>query len=257
MNIYLDIETIPGQSPNVREALAASAALEKADVRAPSNYKDEAKIADYIAAKHAEIDDSVDERWRKTSLDGAYGQIVVAAIAIDDAPPVAFYHPEWAIAERAILHTLFDALQAAYDPARMTRPTFIGHNIVSFDLRFIFQRAVLNGVLPPSIIPFNARPWDTTVFDTMTEWAGVGNRVSLDKLCSAFGIPTKGSEIGDEIDGSKVWDYMQAGRIADVVEYCKGDVERVRAIHRRMTFAEAPEAMTGDDSPNARETADR
>ena len=164
---------------------------------------------------------------------------VVAAIAIDNSPPVAFYHPEWAIAERAILHAMFDALQDAYDPARMTRPTFIGHNIVSFDLRFLFQRAVLNGVLPPSIIPFNARPWDTTVFDTMTAWAGVGNRVSLDKLCSAFGIAKKGSEIGDDIDGSKVWDYVRTGRIADVVEYCKGDVERVRAIHRRMTFAEA------------------
>ena len=54
------------------------------------------------------------------------------------------------------------------------------------------------------------------IFDTMTAWAGVGN-----------------------IDGSKVWDYVRTGRIADVVEYCKGDVERVRAIHRRMTFAEA------------------
>ena len=53
MNIYLDIETIPGQQPAVREALAADAAIEKAAVRAPSNYKDETKIAEYIAAKHA------------------------------------------------------------------------------------------------------------------------------------------------------------------------------------------------------------
>lgn len=239
MNIYLDIETIPGQSPTVRDALAASAALEKADVRAPSNYKDETKIAEYIVAKHAEIDSAADEKWRKTALDGAYGQIVVASIAVDDAPPVAFYRDEWATAERDILLALFDALRAVHDPARMTRPTFIGHNIVAFDLRFIFQRAVLNGVIPPSIIPFNARPWDDSVFDTMTAWAGVGNRVSLGKLCGAFGIAKKGSEIGDDIDGSKVWDYVRTGRIADVVEYCKGDVERVRAIHRRMTFAEA------------------
>lgn len=77
MNIYLDIETIPGQSPTVRDALSASAALEKADVRAPSNYKDETKIAEYIAAKHAEIDSAADEKWRKTALDGAYGQNVV------------------------------------------------------------------------------------------------------------------------------------------------------------------------------------
>jgi len=237
MNIYIDIETIPGQQPAVREALAADAAIEKAAVRAPSNYKDETKIAEYIAAKHAEIDSAADEKWRKTALDGAYGQIVVASIAVDDAPPVAFYRDEWATAERDILLDLFDALRDAHDPARMTRPTFIGHNIVAFDLRFIFQRAVLNGVIPPSIIPFNARPWDDSVFDTMTAWAGVGNRVSLDKLCGAFGIAKKGSEIGDDIDGSKVWDYVQAGRIADVAKYCNADVERVRSIHRRMIFA--------------------
>lgn len=76
----------------------------------------------------------------------------------------------------------------------------------------------------------------------MTAWAGIGNRISLDKLCRVMGIPTKGSEIGDEIDGSKVWDFVQAGRIADVATYCCGDVERVREIHRRMTFAYQQEA---------------
>lgn len=239
MKVYIDIETIPGQNPAVLDALRADAATEKAAVRAPSNYKDKAKIAEYIAAQHAAIDADIEEKWRKTSFDGAYGQIVVAAIAIDDAPPVAFYRDEWATAERDILRDLFGALRDANQPSCMTRPTFIGHNIVAFDLRFIFQRAVLNGVIPASIIPFNARPWDDTVFDTMVAWAGVGKRVSLDKLCGAFGLPKKGSEIGDEIDGSKVWDYVQAGRIADVAEYCKADVERTRALHRRMTFVEA------------------
>lgn len=239
MNVYLDIETIPGQDPAVLDALRADAAIEKAAVRAPSNYKDQAKIDEFIAGKHAEIDAGIEEKWRKTSFDGAYGQIVVAAIAIDDAPPDAFYLDEWATAERYILRDLFCTLRNAHNPSCMTRPTFIGHNIVGFDLRFIFQRAVLNRVIPASIIPFNARPWDDTVFDTMIAWAGVGNRVSLDKLCGAFGLPKKGSEIGDEIDGSKVWDYVQAGRIADVAEYCKADVERTRALHRRMTFAEA------------------
>lgn len=33
-----------------------------------------------------------------------------------------------------------------------------------------------------------------------------------------------------------VWDFVRAGRIADVATYCAGDVERVRAIHKRMTF---------------------
>lgn len=239
MNIYLDIETIPGQSPAVREALAADAAIEKANVRAPSNYKDEAKIAEYIAAKHAEIDEAADEKWRKTSFDGAYGQIVVAAIAIDDAPPVAFFDGDWSRAESGILVSLFAAIRTAYEQNRNVRPTFIGHNLVAFDLRFIFQRAVINGVIPPAVIPFNAPAWSDMVFDTMVAWAGVGNRVSLDKVCSVLGLAKKGTEIGEDIDGSKVWDYVQAGRIAEVAEYCKADVERARSIHRRMIFAEA------------------
>ena len=127
-------------------------------------------------------------------------------------------------------------LNAAYKPNDQMRPTFIGHNIIGFDLRFIHQRSVMLGIKPPSFIPFKAKPWDTTVFDTMTEWAGVGNRVSLAKLCKVFGLDAKGSEIGEEIDGSKVWDFVQAGRIADVAKYCKGDVDRTRKIYKRLNF---------------------
>ena len=49
--------------------------------------------------------------------------------------------------------------------------------------------------------------------------------------------PFGGSEIGEEeMDGSRVWDFVQAGRLDDVAEYCRGDVERVRLLHRRLTF---------------------
>jgi hypothetical protein len=115
---------------------------------------------------------------------------------------------------------------------------FIGHNIVGFDLRFLFQRSVMLGIKPPLVFPFKAKPWDDIVFDTMTAWAGVGNRFSLSKLCKVFGLDAKGTEIGDEIDGSKVWDFVKGGRIDDVAKYCGGDVERTRAIHKRLTFSE-------------------
>jgi predicted PolB exonuclease-like 3'-5' exonuclease len=94
----------------------------------------------------------------------------------------------------------------------------------------------MNNIKPPMFIPFNAKPWDESIFDTMTAWAGHGNRVSLDKLCKIFNIPQKGSEIGEEINGSKVWDFYQAGRIADIAKYCEGDVDRTRQAYKRMTF---------------------
>jgi predicted PolB exonuclease-like 3'-5' exonuclease len=77
------------------------------------------------------------------------------------------------------------------------------------------------------------------VFDTMLAWAGGRGRVGQDKLCRVLGIDAKGSELGDEIDGSKVWDYIKDGRIADVAKYCGGDVNRARDLHRRLTFTAA------------------
>lgn len=253
MNIYLDIETIPGQSQKVRDMLAADAEREKRSIKAPGNYKDAAKISDFLEARIAEIDAAHDERWRKTALDGAFGQIVCVGVAIDDAPPVAIYREDWQAvdSERDVLEEFFALLWKSCNPSSGRHPTFIGHNIVGFDLRFIFQRAVILGVIPPPFIPFNARPWDETVFDTMVSWAGIGNRVRLDKLCDVFDLPKKGSEIGDDIDGSKVWDFVQAGRIADVADYCCGDVMRTRAIARRLTFAEcayAPSRIRAEES---------
>jgi predicted PolB exonuclease-like 3'-5' exonuclease len=51
-------------------------------------------------------------------------------------------------------------------------------------------------------------------------------------LCLALSIPTpKG-----DLDGSKVWQYVQDGRHEEVAAYCRRDVEATRQVHRRMTF---------------------
>ncbi len=167
-----------------------------------------------------------DEAVNKTSLDGAFGEIVVIGVAIDDQEPVLFYREDWQAEDREI-----DILQRFNDYLRehanksMTAPVFIGHNIVNFDYRFIFQRSVINGVKP------YYTQTKINTFDTMTEWAGYKGTVSLDKLCKVLGIEQKG-----DIDGSKVWDFVQAGKINEVAEYCAKDVERVRKIYKRMTF---------------------
>jgi hypothetical protein len=149
---------------------------------------------------------------------------------------VTFWSKDWAGTERQIMGDFFEELKYRFEPSRDRRPVFIGHNLVGFDLRFLYQRSVMLGIRPPVWLPINAKPWDDSVFDTMTAWAGFGNRVSLDKLCRAFGIAAKGSEIGEEIDGSKVYDFVKAGRIKDVAKYCAADVERTRQVHRRLTF---------------------
>lgn len=232
MNIYFDIETIPAQDPVAIELIKADNEKQKLSVKAPSNYKDQEKIDAYIKAEVEKLDAEFDSTYRKTSFDGGLGEICCIGYAIDDKPPVSIY----GVSEAFILNKFYQALMDEYNPSSQIRPKFIGHNIVSFDLRFLFQRSVMNNVKPPMMIPFSAKPWDESIFDTMTAWAGHGNRVSLDKLCKIFNIPLKGSEIGEEIDGSKVWDFYQDGRIADIAKYCEGDVERTRQAYKRMTF---------------------
>jgi predicted PolB exonuclease-like 3'-5' exonuclease len=238
MNIYFDIETIPAQKESDIAYLREESDREIAAIKAPSNYKDEAKIAEYIAAKRVEVEASFDDRYRKTSFDGAMGQVVCISYAIDDGEPVNLYSSNWEKGEPEVIKSFYDCVKMSYNPSSQQRPVFIGHNIINFDLRFLFQRSVMLGIKPPLIVPFKAKPWDENVFDTMTAWAGVGNRVSLAKLCSVFGLDAKGTEIGDEIDGSKVWDFVKSGRIEDVAKYCGGDVARTRAIHKRLTFSE-------------------
>jgi 3'-5' exonuclease len=232
MNIYFDIETIPAQDLAAIELIKADIEKQKLSVKAPGNYKDQEKIDAYIKAEVEKLDAEFDATYRKTSFDGGLGEICCIGYAIDDNAPVSIY----GASESLILLQFYQEIMAQYNPSSQTRPKFIGHNIVNFDLRFLFQRSVMNNVKPPMMIPFSAKPWDESIFDTMTAWAGHGNRVRLDKLCKIFNIPQKGSEIGEEIDGSMVWDFYQAGRIQDIAKYCAGDVERTRQAYKRMTF---------------------
>lgn len=224
MLITLDIETCPSQSEELRAEFLAN-------VKAPAQYKKPESIAEWLR-ENAEAE--ADAAWRKTSFDGAYGHVCVVGLALDDETPVAIYNDDWHAHEADVLRHVFDWIDSACMAQPNVRPMFVGHNLVEFDLRFIFQRAVVLGVKPSRFIPFSAKPWDDSVFDTMARWAGVKDRVKLDKLAKAFGLQGKG-----DIDGSQVWDYVRDGRISEIAEYCKHDVELARAIYKRMTFQQA------------------
>jgi hypothetical protein len=85
-------------------------------------------------------------------------------------------------------------------------PTFVGHYISGFDLRFILCRAVILGVQIPPCIPRDAKPWGKDVFDTMTAWAGTKDKISQDRLARALGLAGKG-----DFDGGMVAAAWLAG----------------------------------------------
>ncbi len=111
---------------------------------------------------------------------------------------------------------------------------FVGHNVLDFDLRFLYQRSIIHRIKPSREISF-ARFRNAPVFDTMHEWSKWGRDLtSLDRLAKALNIASpKG-----ELDGSKVYPYYRAGKLSEIYDYCKGDVETVRQIYRRLTFSE-------------------
>ena len=110
---------------------------------------------------------------------------------------------------------------------------FVGHNILDFDLRFIYQRSVIHQIKPSRDLPF-ARFRNAPIYDTMHEWSKWGREhASLDLLSKTFGMPSP----KESLDGSKVYPFYRAGRIAEIISYCKCDVDSVRQVYKRLTFS--------------------
>lgn len=211
INVYLDIETIPCQSAEYRTRV-------REGIKPPGTIKKPESILQWLE-ENAET--ATDEAVAKTSFDPAYGHICCIGWAIGDDPVQSLSAPT--VSDEAdILRGFFDALP------KMGMAKFIGHYITGFDLRFIMCRAIVLGVKIPSIWPRDPKPWDQSVFDTMVAWAGARGTISQDRLCEALGLSGKG-----DFDGSMVAAAWANGEHDRIAEYCRSDVETVRAIHRR------------------------
>ena len=211
INVYLDIETIPCQSAEYRTRV-------REGIKPPGTIKKPESILQWLE-ENAET--ATDEAVAKTSFDPAYGHICCIGWAIGDDTVQSLSAPT--VSDEAdILRGFFDALP------KMGMAKFIGHYITGFDLRFIMCRAIVLGVKIPSIWPRDPKPWDQSVFDTMVAWAGARGTISQDRLCEALGLSGKG-----DFDGSMVAAAWANGEHQRIAEYCRSDVETVRAIHRR------------------------
>jgi hypothetical protein len=219
-HLFIDIETLPTNRQDVRDLIASK-------IAPPGNISKAETVAKWMEeSKPAAIEEAV----AKTSLDGTFGRVCVIGWAVDGSAALAVSN---ATDERDVLVRFSHQMESVNTNPFET--CVVGHNVASFDLRFLVQRYIVHGIKPPAVIAraAQAKPWEAEkVFDTMTQWAGVGNRVSLEKLCIALGIDSPKTDI----DGSKVAQYVADGRIAEVAEYCAGDVIATRRVWERMTF---------------------
>jgi predicted PolB exonuclease-like 3'-5' exonuclease len=199
--LYLDIETIPA-GEDQHETLKMLHAKKE--------------------AKKDKNGEDFEQYLLKTSFDGSFGRIICIGYAIDDNPTECLYGED----EAEMLRKFWELAKSA--------ELFIGHNVMDFDLRFIYQRSIINRVLPSVDLNF-ARYRNYPIYDTMKEWVKWSiSSVGLEHLALALGIPSP----KDGIDGSQVYDFYQKGKIKEIAEYCQRDVETTRAIYKRMIFRE-------------------
>jgi hypothetical protein len=101
-----------------------------------------------------------------------------------------------------------------------------GHNLKNFDIPMMAKRMVINGLMPPSILPsYDTKPWEVKAIDTKEVWQfGAYTHIgSLDLLCACMDVPT--SKAG-EVTGDKVHDaYWNRGMLKEIGEYCERDVQ--------------------------------
>jgi hypothetical protein len=107
----------------------------------------------------------------------------------------------------------------------------VGHNLIGFDLPFIFQRCLVHCISAKPLVDlseFRVRG----AFDTMHHWwLGAKRFVSLDDVAWALGIESSKTATAE---GSKVFDLYQAGKLAEIREYNLNDVRVTRKVYERM-----------------------
>lgn len=228
---YLDIETIPTQREDIQQKIYDN-------IEPPKNIKKQESIDKWYEEKRDAV---ALEKILKTSLNGAFGETMVIGYAIEDQYPQVIYRDSIPASEKEMIEEWFERINKDLKLlANHENPTVcvVGHNVLNFDLRFLFNRCVVLGIKPPQWFMrcVKASPYSEEVYDTMTQWAGFRNSVSLSTLVDALDLQAKGAEIGEEISGGMVWDFVQDGKIEEVANYCIGDVIRVQQAFRKMNF---------------------
>lgn len=230
--LYLDIETIPAQNPEVITELSAL-------VQPPGSIKKPETVAawhngepPYEGVKAGLLA----KLHHETGFDGRLGHVCNIAFAVGESQIVGLsLGPDASpSSERDLLEEFFDGMDAlAHDKDRMRTPLVVGFNIRAFDLRFLLHRCAVLDVrptLPLSRLLNGKHGYD--YYDLMLEWAGFRGFVSQDKVARALGLGGKG-----DMDGSQVYQAWLDGHHDAINEYNMDDVRQARAIYHRLVKA--------------------
>lgn len=225
-----DIETLT--LPDFRERVGPQ--LEKLLRLGNMRLEQQQRYLDDIAAEEERC-------YSLGSLSATSGRILSIAVHVGPIPGLEFAGMEQAETEHVFgidedgfeqgeRRALFDFLELMKD-FDCESDELVGHNVIGFDLPFIFQRCLVQEMqirLFVNLSDYNVRG----VFDTMHRWwLGAKRYVSLDDIAWALGIESSKTS---EVEGSKVFDLYQAGRLELIREYNLNDVRVTRKVYERM-----------------------
>ena len=110
-----------------------------------------------------------------------------------------------------------------------------GHNLKNFDIPMLAKRMIVNGLIPPTMLPtYDTKPWDIKAIDTKEIWQyGAYTSIgSLDLLCSSLGIqtPKDGEVVGEKVHN----EYWEKQNLKGISEYCEKDVNVLIEIIKKL-----------------------
>ena len=114
-----------------------------------------------------------------------------------------------------------------------------GHNLKNFDIPMLAKRMIINGLMPPSILPsYDTKPWEIKAIDTKEVWQyGAYTSIgSLDLLCTTMDIssPKEGEVTGDKVHNA----YWNENKLKEITEYCENDVRVLIDIIKKLKTLE-------------------
>jgi hypothetical protein len=230
--IFIDIETLP--TTKVNRAFVERK-LQKSFFKRGLNFSEAESV------ERAEID------FQETALQGSLGILLCVGLAIDnngnaEKPCVCGQDRntgEFHLDEAKTLMQFWNHLDRIGFDAN--RDLIVGHNILGFDLPFLYHRSMICGVRPSRQI-LNGKPWEIaeSVYDTMDRWqmGKYYEKIGLEELALAFGLdcPKKGN-----VNGTNLLAAYSDGKHEEIREYCLKDVLCVRELYYKMTYQTMPE----------------
>lgn len=166
-------------------------------------------------------------------LSPVHGRVVAIGWAVDDRPVRDAVSLD---DERGLLTEFARVLASVKEQRGDFR--LVGHNAAGFDVPYLQRRALALGV-PGLVGPLGGlggKPWESPVMDTQRLLPGttvVPGDQSLVIACRSLGI----EQDGEDVKGHGISELVTAGDVEGVRRHVRADVERVRALHRRLVDA--------------------